>query len=93
MGSRKARGSYYTPTKVVKKLISHLDIEHIGKIYKSQNVFIRLTDIYVRKKCRIFPTEIHCPLSVTYQCIQLDIIFPYRNFPLQILKKQWFLSE
>ena len=32
MGSRKARGSYYTPTKVVKKLISHLDIEHIGKV-------------------------------------------------------------
>lgn len=32
MGSRKARGSYYTPTKVVKKLISHLDIKHIGKV-------------------------------------------------------------
>ena len=41
-----------------------------GKIYKSQNVFSRLPDVFMCKKCRIFLTEIHCPLSVTNQCIQ-----------------------
>ncbi len=86
IGNRKATGSYYTPTKIVRKLISKLDLTGSDKILDpccgTGNFLLQLPDIIPFEK--VYGNDLD---SISVKITRLNMALKYPNLSASVIMK------